>query len=41
MAKLNSQSSMSDDPSLIILIYWLGVQETCIIIINAENSGAS
>ncbi len=33
------QSSVSHDPSEIILIYWFGAQETCIIIIiiNAEQ----
>ncbi len=31
------QSSVSHDPSEIILIYWFGPQETFLIIINAEN----
>jgi len=42
MAKLNSfaslpQSSVSHDPSEIILICWSAVQETFITIINVEN----
>ncbi len=32
------QSSVSHDPSEIILICWLAAQETFIIIINAKNS---
>ncbi len=35
------QSSVSHDPSEIILIYWLNAQETYIIIINVENSCAA
>ncbi len=34
-------SSVSHDPSEIILICWFGAQETFIIIINVENSGAA
>ncbi len=45
MAKLNIQqpllqSSVSHDPSEIILICWFGVQET-FIMINAENNWAA
>ncbi len=32
------QSSVSHDPSEIILIYWFGAQATFYIIINAENT---
>ncbi len=32
------QSSESHDPSEIIIIYWFTAQQTCIIIINVENS---
>jgi len=35
------QSSVSHDPSEIILIWWFTAQETCIIITNVENSGAA
>jgi len=35
------QSSVSHDPSEIILIWWFAAQETFIIIINFENSAAS
>ncbi len=35
------QSSVSHDPSQIILIYWFGAQETFLIIINVENSSAA
>ncbi len=31
------QSSVSQDPSEIILIYWFAAQETFLIIINVEN----
>ncbi len=34
------QSSVSHDPSEIILIYWFPAQETFLIIINVENSCA-
>ncbi len=42
IAKLNShqsllQSSVSHDPSEIILICWFGAQETFLIITNVEN----
>jgi len=32
------QSSVSHDPSEIILICWFGGQETFLVIINVENS---
>ncbi len=35
------QSSVSHDPSEIILICWFAAQETCIIIINTKNSCAA
>ncbi len=35
------QSSVSHDPSEIILIYWFAAQETFPIIINVENSCAA
>ncbi len=35
------QSSVSHDPSEIILICWYAVQETFLIIINIENSYAA
>ncbi len=35
------QSSVSHDPSEIILIYWFAAQETFLIIINLEKSGAA
>ncbi len=35
------QSSVSHDPSEIILIYWFTAQETVLIIINVENSCAA
>ncbi len=41
MAKLNFQSSVSHNPSEIILICWFAAQETFLIIINAENSWAA
>ncbi len=34
------QSSVSHDPSEIILIFWFSAQETVIIIISVENSCA-
>ncbi len=43
-AKLNFQhhnTSVSPNPSEIILIYWFAAQETLIIIINVENSCAA
>ncbi len=45
MEKLNFQqpllqSSVSHDPSEIILIYWFAAQGTFLIIINVENSAA-
>jgi len=39
MAKLNLlQSLVSHDPPEIILICWCNAQETCLVIINVENS---
>jgi len=35
------QSTVSHDPSVIILIWWFDAQETFIIIINVKNSGAT
>ncbi len=35
------QSSVSHDPSEIIIIYWFAAQETFLIIINVENSCAN
>ncbi len=35
------QSSVSHDPSEIILIYWFAARETFLIIINVENSCAA
>ncbi len=34
------QSSVSRDPSEIILIWWFAAQESCLIIISVENSCA-
>jgi len=31
------QSSVSHDPSEIIIIWWFVAQETCMVIINEEN----
>ncbi len=35
------QSSVSHDPSKMVLIYWFAAQETFLIIINVENSRAA
>ncbi len=40
-AKLNFQSSVSHNPSEIILICWFAAQETFIITINFENSSTA
>ncbi len=36
-----TQSSVSHDPSEIIIIFWFAAQETSLIIINVENSCAA
>ncbi len=35
------QSSVSHDPSEIILIFWFAAQETFIIIVNVKNSSTA